>query len=85
MIDSNEIDDKIICIPFNDPTWNYYKDIMDLPPHMSEEINHFFRVYKELEHKETTVIEIKGKDEAKVIINNSIKKYKQIFEVKNNG
>ena len=27
MIDDDEIDDKIIAIPFEDPNWNYYHDI----------------------------------------------------------
>ena len=41
MIDDDEIDDKIIAIPFEDPNWNYYHDIDQLPPHHDNEIAHF--------------------------------------------
>ena len=33
MMDEDEIDDKIIAIPCEDPTWNFYTDISQLPPH----------------------------------------------------
>ena len=36
MIDQKEVDDKIIAIPYNEPTWNFYQNIEDLPPHISE-------------------------------------------------
>ena len=53
MIDSGRNDEKIIAIPVNDPTYNGYTDIKELPPHIFEEMRHFFRVYKNLEGKET--------------------------------
>ena len=49
MIDDGEEDTKVIAIPFRDPTWNAYKNIEDLPPHVVDEIKHFFNVYKQLE------------------------------------
>lgn len=49
MIDSGRHDDKIIAIPFDDPTYNTYKDIDELPKHIFDEMIHFFKVYKELE------------------------------------
>ena len=30
MIDGDAIDDKIIAVPFQDPTWNFYKDISEI-------------------------------------------------------
>ena len=56
MIDDDEIDDKIIAIPFEDPNWNYYHDIDQLPPHHGNEIAHFFEIYKSLEHKYTATL-----------------------------
>ena len=53
MLDNGEADDKIIAIPVEDPTWNFYKDISQLPPHVSSEMVHFFEVYKSLENKTT--------------------------------
>ena len=49
MIDSGKSDEKIIAIPFNDPNYNMYKDISDIPIHIFEEMTHFFKVYKALE------------------------------------
>ena len=59
MIDSEMEDEKIIAICADDPSLNCYQDISDLPPHILEEICHFFRVYKQLEGKDTFVSEIK--------------------------
>ena len=75
MIDNGRDDEKIIAIPFNDPTYNNYKDISQLPKHIFDEMRHFFEVYKNLENKETAVDEVKGKEEALQIINNAINNY----------
>ena len=55
MEDSGSLDEKIIAIPFQDPTYNTYQDISELPNHVASEIRHLFRVYKGLEGKETVV------------------------------
>ncbi len=81
MTDNNESDDKIVAIPFKDPNWNTYQSIDELPPHLAQEIEHFFQVYKNLEHKETTNIEVLSKEEAIKIINNSIISYEKKYRV----
>jgi len=83
MIDDNKKDDKIIAIPFNDPNMNSYKNIEELPKHLSEEIEHFFQVYKTLEHKSTTDIMVLSKSEAINIIKESIENYKKKYENNN--
>lgn len=75
MIDNGRFDEKIIAIPFNDPTYNGYTDISQIPNHIFEEMSHFFKVYKELEGKETAVNEVKGSEEAIKIIQKSIDSY----------
>ena len=79
MIDSEDKDEKILAICSNDPSLNCYQDISDLPPHILEEICHFFRVYKQLEGKDTFVSEIKGVHDAKKIIQESIENYDRTF------
>ncbi len=79
MIDSDEIDEKIIAICEGDPSMNCYKDIKDLPAHVFDEISHFFTVYKELENKKTSVTEILGREDAMRIIDDCILKYKHKF------
>ena len=79
MIDNGRNDEKIIAIPFNDPTYNEYKDIDQLPKHIFDEMRHFFEVYKNLEHKSTAVDDVKGKADAINIIQASIENYRDNF------
>lgn len=79
MIDNGKFDEKIIAIPYEDPTYNCYRSIEALPGHIFQEMRHFFKVYKELENKETAVNEIKGPKEAVEIIKQSIENYNQKF------
>ncbi len=79
MIDSGALDDKIIAIPFSDPTYNHIKSINDLPHHVFDEIVHFFTVYKQLEHKQTAVKELFDADEARRIIDICINDYTKRF------
>ena len=75
MLDGGFSDDKIIAVPCNDPSYNTYEDISQLPPHIMREMCHFFTVYKELENKQTNVDEIKNRDAAKSIIEKAINDY----------
>ena len=79
MIDNDQEDEKIIAIPFNDPSLTKYTDISQLPEHRFAEISHFFKVYKSLEDKETVVSEVLGAEVAKDIIKKSIERYKECF------
>lgn len=79
MVDDNSLDEKIIAVPTNDPTYSDYTDISELPSHIFDEISHFFKVYKSLETKETVVNEVDGADEAKKIIEKCIQLYKDNF------
>lgn len=79
MIDGGSLDEKVIAIPFRDPTYNGYYDIHELPNHVFDEMMHFFEAYKTLEHKQTTVKEICHRDEAVEIINKCISMYKDKF------
>ena len=56
MMDGGRKDEKVIAIPFNDPMYNVYKDISNLPKHVADEMEHFFKVYKQLEHTKITDI-----------------------------
>lgn len=49
MRDEKGPDAKVLCVPATDPRWASVNDIADLPPHLLDEIAHFFDVYKALE------------------------------------
>ena len=75
MMDSGRNDEKIIAIPYYDPTYKQYSSIEQLPQHIFDEMSHFFSVYKALEGKETAVNEVSGPAEAVRIIEQAIENY----------
>ena len=80
MIDNGALDDKIIAVPFSDPSYNQYRSIDELPAHIFDEIMHFFSVYKQLENKQTAVKELFDREEAEKIVAECIEAYKVKFE-----
>ncbi len=79
MLDNGKGDEKIIAIPMDDPTYNSFDDIAELPKHIFDEIKHFFSIYKDLEDKETVVDEFGGPREAIEIIKHCIGNYEMKF------
>ena len=79
MIDDGHNDEKIIAIPFNDPNYNMYTDIDQLPHHVFDEMQHFFTVYKNLEHKDTAVHEVADRAAALRVIEEAQDRYVDVF------
>jgi len=79
MIDDGAADQKIIAIPHGDPSYNCYRSIYELPAHLFEEMRHFFTVYKALEGKATTVINLMDRDEAAALVEVAIRRYEREF------
>ena len=79
MIDSGKMDDKIIAVPFSDPTYLGISSINELPSHIFDEIMHFFTVYKQLENKETDVRSLFSRAKAETIIKEAIDCYNETF------
>jgi inorganic pyrophosphatase len=79
MLDDGRIDDKIIAISFSDPTYNHIRSIDELPAHVFDEIMHFFKVYKQLENKQTDVKTLYDREMAEKIIREAIDNYIETF------
>ena len=79
MLDDGHIDDKIIAVPFTDPNYNNYRSIDELPAHIFDEIMHFFKVYKQLENKQTDIKELYNREEAEKIVHDAIDGYVENF------
>ena len=79
MDDGGKGDEKIIAIPYSEPTYMGYTDVKELPKHIFEELKHFFSVYKQLESKKTDVKEIGGPIEAVAVIEKAMENYKKKF------
>ena len=75
MVDDEQEDAKIICIHIDDPAFNNYWHIKDLPEHRLRELKRFFQDYKALEDKSVRVQDFFGPERARRIITDSIEMY----------
>ncbi len=82
MIDSDEMDDKIISVAAHDPSVNKIKDINDLDSHFVAVLRNFFEQYKVLENKKVYIDQFQPKEDAYQIIDTAITMYKEKFEGK---
>ena len=76
MADEKGPDEKIICVPVSDLIGNKVDDLSGLNPHLIKEIEHFFRVYKDLEEKKVDVGDWGDAKEAKEIVEQCIERFK---------
>ncbi|MBC8767606.1 inorganic diphosphatase [Arenibacter sp. BSSL-BM3] len=76
MTDEKGPDEKVICVPVSDPVWNKINDLNELNPHLIKEIEHFFKVYKDLEKKKVDVGGWGEQKEAKEIVAKCIQRFK---------
>jgi len=76
MIDGGDRDEKILCVPAEDPRYNEVKSLKDVAPHRLEEIAEFFRTYKNLEKKVTEIQGWKDVDAVTPLVEECIKAYK---------
>lgn len=79
MLDQGEHDEKVICIHLDDPAYNSYTHIFNLPPHRLAELRRFFEDYKKLEHKEVLVQDFLGPEEAMDAIRHSMEVYARVY------
>ena len=57
MRDEKGVDDKVVCVPLEDPNWNQAERLEDLPQQLRDEITHFFEIYKTLEPGKEVAVE----------------------------
>jgi len=50
-------DDKLLCVPHEDPNWSHMERLGDLPDQLRDEIEHFFTIYKQPEGK---LVDVQG-------------------------
>jgi len=80
MIDSGQVDDKIIAVASKDPSVNHYRKMDDLPQHFLLELRNFFEQYKVLENKKVAIDNFQDQDTACRIILDAIAFYKENFK-----
>ena len=77
MRDDKGVDDKILCVPLQDPNWNSMEALEDLPLQLRDEISHFFSIYKTTEGK---VVKVDGwfpREEALAEIDRSRERWRE--------
>ena len=55
MIDGDKQDDKILCVPVGEPSFDEVHNYTQIFPHLLRKVSHFFETYKALEGKQTRV------------------------------
>jgi inorganic pyrophosphatase len=75
MRDDKGKDDKLLCVPLNDPNWNQMETLEDIPQNLRDEISHFFSIYKTPEGK---VVKVDGwytRDDAIACLDDARRRY----------
>ncbi len=85
MTDEGAGDEKIICVHLDDPEYQGFSDIQELPPHRMAEVRRFFEDYKLLEEKEVSVNDFFGPLEAKKTIVAAMENYAKAYPDKVKG
>ena len=75
MVDQGEADDKVIAVHEDDPEYNHYRSIGQLPPHRMMEVQRFFEDYKVLERKAVVIEGFGNRAAARKIIKEAIRLY----------
>ncbi len=76
MIDSGDSDEKLLCVPDQDPRYANVTSLKDIASHRLEEIAEFFRTYKNLEKKETKITGWQDVDAVRPLVEQCIRAYK---------
>lgn len=75
MHDEKGPDSKILCVPVSDPIWNKLFKLSEVNPHLIMEIEHFFKIYKDLEKKKVGIEGWEDEDAAVASILRAQKRY----------
>lgn len=79
MSDEKGRDQKILAVPVDDPRYDGNRHLDSISRHRLREIEHFFRIYKELEGKKTVVEDWHGMDDTYTLIRNAMAAYQRKF------
>ncbi|MEO5511699.1 MAG: inorganic diphosphatase [Longimicrobiales bacterium] len=82
MQDRGEMDEKILAVPVRDPLYDEHDSLDDVQPHFLLEVEHFFKIYKDLEGAQTQTMGWRGRDAAHEVIQDSIQRYNEKFGAK---
>ena len=73
MIDGGDRDEKILCVPAEDPRYKGVNSLSNIAQHRLDEIAEFFRSYKNLEKKVTEILGWKDVDAVNPLVEQCVK------------
>ena len=79
LIDHGVADEKVLAVPVADPYADGIHKLADIPAHALKEIEHFFRVYKDLEGTHTETRGFEGAAAARTAITRAMDAYQERF------
>ena len=77
MEDGGKEDDKLIAVHVDDPAFESFTDLRQLPRHVELEMKRFFEDYKALEKQVVSVDDFFGPDDAQMILESAISLYEK--------
>jgi inorganic pyrophosphatase len=81
MIDRGEADDKIVAVLENDFVWGGATDISEVPPVLTERLQHYFLTYKLVpgERRVVKIAKVYGRDHALKVVTAAMDDYNAAF------
>jgi inorganic pyrophosphatase len=79
LVDSGVPDEKVLAVPMGDPYSEGLHELDDIPQHYLKEIEHFFRVYKDLEGTRTETRGFEGAGAARLAVTRAMSAYQERF------
>jgi inorganic pyrophosphatase len=73
MQDEAGADEKVLSVPTIDPHYHEVRELAQVSPHFLREVEHFFRIYKELEGKPVETLGWEGRTAAEQAIQACLK------------
>ena len=77
MLDEKGEDDKVLAVHLDDPEYEHFRDVSELPPHRLRELRRFFLDYKSLEGKEVSVGAPFGVERALPVLREAVALYER--------
>jgi len=77
MRDEKGDDEKVLAVPLLDPRYKQIKELEDVAPHFLREVEHFFKVYKDLEQKTVEILGWYKREAAEKAVLESIERASQ--------
>ena len=77
MIDSGDVDTKLLAVNIGDPRYEYIHTLKDVPPHLLLELENFFSTYKTMQHLKTEVRRFMDEQEAIEVLDRCYARFRE--------